>query len=504
MTTDAPPPTRRALRRGAADTDGAAPDAAAADTDVAAEAHAAEDPGVLVLQQPADPPVAAETSGPVALGWVDEERITLPAPVTGPAESAPDSAPDLLAGARRRSPWRPGVLVPTAFLVLVTMAYAAITLLWPLHAIPPRIEAVAVQTAPAPAAAPAWPGQGSAAISVAGIDGALASSGDAASIASITKVVTALLVLDRMPLAVGESGPEYRFSAADRARYWQYRANGESALDVPVGGSLTQYQMLEGMLIGSANNYADRLAADLWPSDEVFGAAARSWLATQGIPGITIVDPTGIEAGNTASPEALLTLAARAMRHPVISDIVRKQSVELPGAGSVTNSNPLLLDPGMVGIKTGTLDSYNLLSAKDVVLGETTVRLYAAVLGQPDTTARDDATRALFTQVEDELRLRPSVTAGTVAGRVVTRWGESSDVVTATDASVILWNGIAATAASEFDLGDRASEADAVGTLSVAGPLDSTTVELQLASDLEGPTAWWRLTHPLDLLGLNG
>lgn len=500
VTTDAPPPTRRALRTG--ERAEAADDASAGSTETASVG--ADSPGTLVMQQPADPPMAVQASGPVALAWVDETRITVPAPAPRPADEAPAPAPDLLTGARRRSPWRPAVLVPAGVLIFAVAAYAVTMLLWPLYAIAPQIQSVAVQPVAAPAAAPAWPAQGSAAVTVAGIPGALASSGDPSSIASITKVVTALLVLDRMPLAVGEAGPEYRFTASDRTLYWQYRANGESALDVPVGGSLTEYQLLEGMLMGSANNYADRLADNLWPSDAVYAAAARAWLTAHGLPGITIVDPSGIGSGNAATPEALLTLAARAMDNPVISEIVRKQSTELPGAGLVENSNPLLIDPGMVGIKTGTLDAYNLLTAKDIVVGDTTVRAYASVLGQPDGAARDEATRALYAQIEQELQPRPSVTAGTLIGQVVTRWGETIDVVTAEDASVVLWNGATGTAASEFSLGDSAAAGDVVGALAVTGPLNSTSVDLELAGDLEGPTAWWRLTHPLDLLGLNG
>jgi D-alanyl-D-alanine carboxypeptidase (penicillin-binding protein 5/6) len=502
VTPDAPPPTRRALR-----SDGLAPgDETAPSEETASGEETAPErsdaPGTLVMQQPADPPIAVEASGPVALAWVDETRITVPAPPTGPSEEAPAPAPDLLSGARRRSPWRPAVLIPAGLLVMVVAVYAAAMLVWPLHAVAPRVEPVAVQALPSSAAAPAWPAEGSAAVTVAGIPGALASTGNPSSIASIAKVVTALLVLDRMPLAVGESGPEYRFTAADRTLYWQYRAGGESALDVPVGGTLTQYQLLEGLLIGSANNYADRLAADLWPSDAVYAAAARAWLDAHGLPEITIVDPSGIGSGNAASPEALLALAERAMADPVIAEIVGKQSTELPGAGTVENSNRLLADPGMAGVKTGTLDRYNLLTAKDVVFGDTSVRIYAAVLGQPDSAARDAATRALFAQIEQELQPRPSVTAGTLAGQVVTRWGEPVDVVTADDASVILWNGAAGSATAEFSLADSAHEGDVAGTLAVSGPLNSTTVDLELAADVEGPSAWWRLTHPLELLGL--
>jgi len=36
----------------------------------------------------------------------------------------------------------------------------------------------------------------------------------------------------------------------------------------------------------------------------------------------------------------------------------------------------------------------------------------------------------------------------------------------------------------------------------VDGLLDDASVELRLADDIEEPTAWWRLTHPLELFGL--
>ncbi|MFT2543444.1 hypothetical protein ACMWP9_36245, partial [Escherichia coli] len=74
--------------------------------------------------------------------------------------------------------------------------------------------------AAAPAAVPAWPSQGEAAIAVQGMGGVLSSADAPESIASITKVVTALLVLDRLPLAPGEQGKSYAFTQADSDDYW--------------------------------------------------------------------------------------------------------------------------------------------------------------------------------------------------------------------------------------------------------------------------------------------
>ena len=58
------------------------------------------------------------------------------------------------------------------------------------------------------------------------------------------------------------------------------------------------------------------------------------------------------------------------------------------------------------------------------------------------------------------------------------------------------------TVSTTYSLGDSRAKGDVVGSLSVDGPLDDTTVELRLAGDIEDPSPWWRLTHPLELFGL--
>ncbi|MDQ1085346.1 D-alanyl-D-alanine carboxypeptidase [Microbacterium sp. SORGH_AS_0344] len=294
-------------------------------------------------------PAPAASGAPALIGaltWVDPDDATdlRPAPaMTGTKVSARSA--DLLAGSRRRV-FRPATVIPPVLLVLLLAAYAAATLLWPLAAIAPTTRAVGVQPSAAPAAEPAWPAEGEAAIAIDGVPETLSTAAAAPeSIASITKVVTALVVLDRLPLAPGEQGPSYAFTQADSADYWQYRARGESSLDVPIDGSLSELQMLQGMLIASANNYAQRLASDLFGTDAEFSVAANQYLAERGIEGIMIVNPTGIEEGNTATPAALIALAERALANPVIAEIVRTPELTLPGAGTFKNGNALLSDP---------------------------------------------------------------------------------------------------------------------------------------------------------------
>jgi D-alanyl-D-alanine carboxypeptidase (penicillin-binding protein 5/6) len=178
--------------------------------------------------------------------------------------------------------------------------------------------------------------------------------------------------------------------------------------------------------------------------------------------------------------------------------------VNLPGAGEVTNTNGMLADPGVVGIKTGTLVGWNLLTAKDVTVDDTTVHLFAAVLNQQDDAQRLASTRSLFAEMEASLNAQaPTVPQGTVVGQVETEWGETVDIVTESDARVVLWAGASATATPAFDLGDARDQDGAVGTLTTAGPLNTSTTTIALADDIEGPSPWWRLTHPLELLGLD-
>lgn len=442
---------------------------------------------------------ADTASHPTALAWVTPEGI---AAATG---VEPDAAADdnLFRGARLRAFGRPGLLIPLSVSLALVGTYVGATLLWPLYEVAPSVQATEFAVVPAPAATVAWPAQGSAAIGIGGIS-TIASSGNAVSIASLSKVVTSLMVLDEMPLALGDQGPEFSFTRADSNTYLAYRRGGQSALNVPVGGVLTEYQMLQGTLLGSANNYADRLAREIWGSNEAFADAAAIWLRERGLDGITIGTPSGFDKRNVGTPEALIKLGEWAMKNPVFAQIVGTKSADLPGAGTVTNTNGMLADAGVVGIKTGTLVGWNLLTAKDVAVGDTTVRLFAAVLDQSDDEQRLAATRALFAETEAALKAQPpAVPKGTVVGTVTTTWGEKVDVVTDADASVVLWNGAAAKATPEFVLGDRREGGDRVGTLTTTGPLNAVTTPLTLDEDVEGPSPWWRLTHPLELLGLD-
>ncbi|WP_312170467.1 D-alanyl-D-alanine carboxypeptidase [Microbacterium sp.] len=493
-----------------------APDSAEATPDAPADAARQDDELDATFGAASGSPVDAEPDaqwaeegrGATALTWIDPVEIgrhSAAADLDDESSERTVEGGALLRDAHLRPRIAtPGVLVPLALIVGLVGAYAGSTMLWPLHEVAPTVAAAEISAAAAPPAEVLWPAQGSAAVGISGL-GTTSSTVDPAAIASITKVVSSLMVLDSMPLAVGEQGPEFSFTRADNLEYWQYRRLDQSALDVPVGGVLTEYQLLQGTLLGSANNYIDRLAQEIWGSNAAFADAATTWLSDRGLTDITIATPSGFDDRNTATPQALIALAEIAMQNPVFAEIVATPSVDLPGAGTVVNTNGMLADAGVVGVKTGTLgDSWNLLTAKDITVDDTTVHVFASVLGQIDDEQRLAETRALLAQVETALDAQqPVLTKGTVVGTVSTVWGTTVDIVTDEDSDVVLWNGVAAEVTPSFELGEDRESGDQVGTLTSVGPLNTSTTPLVLAEDVDGPSPWWRLTHPLELFGLS-
>nr|WP_281069494.1 hypothetical protein [Microbacterium amylolyticum] len=362
-----------------------------------------------------------------------------------------------------------------------------------------------------------WPDQGYAAVAIEGIDGVVSSATEEnpetpVPMASLTKVITALVLLERQPLAPGEDGPMYEFGWLDQQAANDLRWRNESALDVPVGGTLTYFQLLEGILMGSAGNYANKLVDQLWDYDrDAYGISVISWLERNGLENTVVVDATGISPDNRSTPSDMLRVSELALANPVIAEIVAQAETDIPGAGEVKNSHPLINETGIVGIKTGHLDtwesvSYNLTTAKDIDRGDDGVtRAYAAVMQQPNHDLQESISRDLLNAVVTGLEPIEALPGGTVVATVTAPWGAQTQVVTSQDAVLTLWNGEEATIdLGEFTVrvGDRADRS--VGTATISGQLDETEVELRTTDAFTPPSIQWRLSHPLELLGIGG
>ncbi|MFF5711535.1 D-alanyl-D-alanine carboxypeptidase family protein [Streptomyces sp. NPDC012756] len=228
-------------------------------------------------------------------------------------------------------------------------------------------------------------------------------------IASLTKVMTAHVILEEHPLPAGEPGPMIE---VDRQTAYEVGVGGESTVPLRAGRRYSQRQLLEMLLIPSGNNVARLLARWDSGSQEAFAEKMRRAAARLGMKHSTYTGASGIEATTTSTATDQLALARKAMQNPVFRDIVGTRSVTVPGVGPITNTNPLLDTPGVVGIKTGssTPAGGNLLWACEVRVGDTTRLLIGAVLHQrPNTTPSEglrsavDSSRRLMAGLRDSL-----------------------------------------------------------------------------------------------------
>lgn len=383
--------------------------------------------------------------------------------------------------------------------VLILLGYSAVALLRPIPA--SAAELLPASPISQPATALDWPGYGNGAIGAVGTDGILGDSGSQEStpMASITKTVTALVVLDRMPLGPGEDGPELTLTAADTRIYAQVIAEGGSAAPVAVGSVFTERQLLEAMMLPSANNYSITLANWAYGSMPAFLEAATAWLAANELAGTALADSSGLSEDSRSTPADLVAIGKLALAHPVLSDVVREQSAVLPVIGEVKNTNKLLGTSGVIGLKTGTTKVAGacLLFAAEATVGSRTVTLVGVILGAPNHRQLNAAVSALIASATNAFSEVQLVAEGDRFGSYTTPWGSTADIVAAEAASVLVWQDATITVtptASDLEFGADGSD---VGSVTFETGGERIVVPLELEEDLEAADAGWKLTHPL-------
>ncbi|HEX3678901.1 MAG TPA: D-alanyl-D-alanine carboxypeptidase [Galbitalea sp.] len=385
-----------------------------------------------------------------------------------------------------------------AVLTLALLFYLPITLLAPMSSTPASRVGYSAPESTAPVLT--LPSYGASAIAAVGFPGLLASGGVSTPlpIASITKIITALVVLQKDPLGVGEQGPSIRFTAADEAILKAYAARDGDTYPIQVGGSLSELQVLTIALVPSANNYARALADWAYGSEANFLPVARAWLMAHGLTSTTLTDSTGLNPQNTSTPTDLIALGKLALASPVISSIISIRSTTLPVVGLVNNTNPLLGQVGVTGIKTGTLDNAgaSLLFSSRLNLGGHVVTLIGVVLDGPTHPIIDTAIAALLTVARGAFHLRTLATKGQVFARYRTAWGAATSAVASRDVTMVLLDGTRVSSTTAANAAAPGKKGTILGLASFTAGNQRTTVPLVQSSTLKGPDPLWRLLNP--------
>jgi D-alanyl-D-alanine carboxypeptidase (penicillin-binding protein 5/6) len=201
-------------------------------------------------------------------------------------------------------------------------------------------------------AAIGWPQQGQAALALGEGEPAASPDEQPVPIASLAKVMTAYLVLERYPMSSTQDGFTITVTAAQAQAEAVDAADGGSVAAVRGGEELTERQLLEALLIPSGNNIAEILAALVAGGQTSFVAEMNAEALALGMGHTTYTDASGFDPSTVSTAADQLRVFRQAMSFRVFREVVSMPSVTLPVAGTLTNFNPLTAE-GYAG-KTGS------------------------------------------------------------------------------------------------------------------------------------------------------
>jgi D-alanyl-D-alanine carboxypeptidase len=202
--------------------------------------------------------------------------------------------------------------------------------------------------------------------------------------ASITKLMTALVTLEH-----ARPGDIVRVSP-------QAIGRGGSSIFLTAGERLRVRDLLAAALIQSANDAAFALATDVGDgSFRRFVGMMNAKAAELGLDGTHYVRPDGLDVrGHVSTAKDTLELARLAMQEPVVRELVRKKTAEIPGRTLKSWNDLLWTFPGLIGVKTGHTDRAGWAEVAAAKRGSSTV--YAVILGSPSRDRRNaDLTKLL-------------------------------------------------------------------------------------------------------------
>ena len=204
---------------------------------------------------------------------------------------------------------------------------------------------------------------------------------DQAPMASLTKLMTAMVVLD------AQQDPAERVTVTvDDLDTLKHTHSG-----VPVGARLSRADLLERALLVSDNHAASALARNYPGGMSSFLAAAQQKIEALNLTQTTVEEPTGLSAQNRSSAADMVKIVAAASAYPDIARITSQSSVSAALGGKVArlkNTNPLVGTKGwdILLSKTGfTNEAGRCLAMRLRAAGRT---LLLVLLDSPATSMR--------------------------------------------------------------------------------------------------------------------
>ena len=320
---------------------------------------------------------------------------------------------------------------------------------------------------------------------------------DALPLASITKLVSMLVALDHAPLDPDASTwGTHAWSLDDWNRQQEYIADLGVAFPTTVGAEIPLEDMLTLIFLPSANDMVSAFTYRVFPDNAAFITAVEAWAAEHHLASLRIIEPTGLDERNVASPADALRIGRMALEHPVIARFLATPVATVPGYGLIENTNPLVGNtPGVVGVKTGRSASagFNLIVAQDADLEGRAFTQLSVTMGRASLAEREASGREMLALLDTLPTQVDLVEPGTEVG-VIIDWQERSyPIVTDAAVSATLLPGETATRSVNYTLEEGSS---GTGSVTVMTPGEDFESDLYTTYEHSEPSLWWRLTHP--------
>lgn len=333
---------------------------------------------------------------------------------------------------------------------------------------------------------------------------------------SVAKAMTALVVLDALPLAPAASGPSRTMTAADVQLYRNALAEGGSNLRVRTGEVLSERDLLLALLLPSADNIAESLAVWVSGNRTAFIDRLNAKAAALGMAHTHYADPSGLSNRTVSTAADLVLLAKAVMANPTLAALVAVRQASLPDGTILHNLDVLLQQqPDWLGIKTGWTGAAGgclLFAARRSygTAGNLTVTVYGAVLGQPAMTAPDpahpelgaaffEAENAVATLLDSYRAVDLSQSTPTITGSVSTPWGglASVELLPPAGGGSMLVRGPATLQLSVSSFAPRAPLAGNAQVGQLNGVLNGTKITWRVivSNAIAGPSWWWKLVN---------
>ncbi|HUY53038.1 MAG TPA: hypothetical protein VMV24_00475 [Candidatus Dormibacteraeota bacterium] len=316
-------------------------------------------------------------------------------------------------------------------------------------------------------------------------------------IASTVKVLLALSVLSKKPLAINQQGPNIVINQTDLANYNADLALGESVAKVQPGEIITEYQALQALLIASANNFAQILANWAFGSTNNYIAFANQYAKNIGMNSTTVSDDSGYSTKTTGNALDLVVLGQKAILNPVIASIVKQYSAIIPVAGMIANYNTNVdpyINKQIDGIKTGntTEGGGNYIFSSKYQGYE----IVGSIVGAQNLSTSLSEGPKILTEYEKQIKIKSLVAANQVVGYYTFPWGNKISIYSPKNISLPVEPNVKYSIKlnlypfkiSQKNIGEA-------GYLAITDNHKSNLYPILFRNTYKNPSFWWRIKY---------